>query len=95
MSDADIIAYAAAPGAPDEKAYQDAMIEDRRILVEKVFGSKPQKNVRSPVHLERLIFAIKSQFNLDSANARAPAPAGAEFVIGGSDIEPYGVAVWR
>jgi beta-galactosidase len=34
-------------------------------------------------------------FNLDSANARAPAPAGAEFVIGGSDIEPYGVAVWR
>ena len=34
-------------------------------------------------------------FNLDSANARAPAPVGAEFVIGGSDIEPYGVAVWR
>ena len=34
-------------------------------------------------------------FNLDSANARAPAPTGAEFVIGGSDIEPYGVAVWR
>lgn len=34
-------------------------------------------------------------FNLDSANARAPAPAGAEFVIGGSDIEPYGVTVWR
>lgn len=34
-------------------------------------------------------------FNLDSANARAPAPTGAEFVIGGSEIEPYGVAVWR
>ncbi|MCE2729492.1 MAG: beta-galactosidase [Sphingomonadaceae bacterium] len=34
-------------------------------------------------------------FNLDSVSARAPAPAGAEFVIGGSDIEPYGVAVWR
>jgi beta-galactosidase len=34
-------------------------------------------------------------FNLDSANARAPAPTGAEFVIGDSDIEPYGVAVWR
>jgi beta-galactosidase len=34
-------------------------------------------------------------FNLDSVSARAPAPKGAEFVIGGSDIEPYGVAVWR
>jgi beta-galactosidase len=34
-------------------------------------------------------------FNLDSVGARAPAPAGAEFVIGGSEIEPYGVAVWR
>lgn len=77
MSDADIIAYAAAPGAPGEKAYQDAMIEDRRIIVEKVFGSKPQKNVRSPVHLERLIYAIKSQFNLDSANTANPATATA------------------
>ncbi len=34
-------------------------------------------------------------FNLDSATAHAPAPVGAEFVIGGSEIEPYGVAVWR
>lgn len=34
-------------------------------------------------------------FNLDSAAARAPAPESAEFLIGGSDIEPYGVAVWR
>jgi len=77
MSDADIIAYAAAPGAPGEKEYQDAMIEDRRIIVEKVFGSKPQKNVRSPVHLERLIAAIKTQFNLDPANTAAPVTATA------------------
>ena len=69
MSDSDIMTYAAAPGASDEKMYQDAMLEDRRILVEKVFGSKPQKNVRSPVHLERLIAAIKLQFNLDQATA--------------------------
>ena len=34
-------------------------------------------------------------FNLASAHARAPAPEGADFVIGGLDIEPYGVAVWR
>ena len=69
MSDSDIMTYAVAQGAPGEKMYQDAMIEDRRILVEKVFGSKPQKNVRSPVHLERLIAAIKLQFNLDQATA--------------------------
>jgi len=69
MSDGDIQAYAAAAGAPDEQEYIKAMIEDRRILVEKVFGSKPQKNVRYPVHLDRLIAAIKSQFNLDQATA--------------------------
>jgi beta-galactosidase len=34
-------------------------------------------------------------FNLASETARAPAPAGANYIIGGADIEPYGVAVWR
>lgn len=34
-------------------------------------------------------------FNLASEIARAPAPAGANYVIGGTEIEPYGVAVWR
>jgi beta-galactosidase len=34
-------------------------------------------------------------FNLSSERAAAPAPQRAHFVIGGSEIEPYGVAVWR
>ncbi len=34
-------------------------------------------------------------FNLADTPARVPAPGDAEFVIGGSDIEPFGVAVWR
>jgi beta-galactosidase len=38
-----------------------------------------------------LIFA----FNLAGEAAPAPAPAHANYVIGGADIEPHGVAVWR
>lgn len=34
-------------------------------------------------------------FNLSSECAASPAPQGAAFVIGGAEIEPYGVAVWR
>jgi beta-galactosidase len=34
-------------------------------------------------------------FNLAGESARAPAHEGASYVIGGADIEPYGVAVWR
>ena len=64
MSDADIAAYAAAPGAPGADQYLKDMLEDRRILVEKVFLNRPQKNVRYPVHLDRLAHSIKSQFHL-------------------------------
>jgi beta-galactosidase len=34
-------------------------------------------------------------FNLAETHAHAPAPIGAVFVIGGAEIEPFGVAVWR
>jgi beta-galactosidase len=34
-------------------------------------------------------------FNLAGETANAPAPAGANYVIGGAAIEPYGVSVWR
>jgi beta-galactosidase len=34
-------------------------------------------------------------FNLADSAVVAPAPAAADFVIGGAEIEPYGVAVWR
>jgi beta-galactosidase len=34
-------------------------------------------------------------FNLADTPAKASAPDGAQFVIGGADIAPFGVAVWR
>jgi beta-galactosidase len=34
-------------------------------------------------------------FNLADISAKAPAPDGAQFVIGGADIAPFGVSVWR
>jgi beta-galactosidase len=34
-------------------------------------------------------------FNLAEASVSAPAPDGARFIIGGAEIEPFGVAVWR
>jgi hypothetical protein len=34
-------------------------------------------------------------FNLADIWAKAPAPDGTQFVIGGADIEPFGVSVWR
>ncbi len=34
-------------------------------------------------------------FNLADTPARVPAPVSVQFVIGGAEIEPFGVAVWR
>ncbi len=34
-------------------------------------------------------------FNVAGEVAHAPAPQGASYIIGGNEIEPYGVAVWR
>lgn len=34
-------------------------------------------------------------FNLADQPVHAPAPEGVDFVLGGGQIEPYGVAVWR
>jgi len=64
MSDEDIRHQFAADGAPNAEQYIQAVLEDRRILVEKVYLNKPQKNVRYPVHLERLLYAIRNGFQL-------------------------------
>ena len=64
LSDQDIRAKFTAPGSPDEEEYIQAVMEDRRILVEKVFLNKSLKSVRYPVHLDRLINAIRVSFNL-------------------------------
>jgi intein/homing endonuclease len=73
MGDEDIKAQFAADGAAGAEDYIKAILEDRRILVEKVFLNKPQKNVRYPVHLERVIFAVRTGFDLkeDSGSVTA------------------------
>ena len=66
LSDADIQERYRAEGCSKEVQEQyirDAM-EDRRILVEKVFNKKSLKNVRYPVHLHRLIDSIRVAFQL-------------------------------
>ena len=64
MSDDEIREQYAAEGASGAEQYIADVLEDRRILVEKVYQNKPQKTVRYPVHLDRLIHAIKYQFNM-------------------------------
>jgi beta-galactosidase len=39
--------------------------------------------------------ALSFAFNLSDQSAQAPAREDAEFVIGGRQIEPFGVSVWR
>ena len=66
MSDADIqTRYAAEGVAPEvQETYFKEAIEDRRIVVEKVFLKKSMKGVRYPVHLDRLINSIRVAFQL-------------------------------
>jgi len=66
LSDVDIRTQFAAEGVSTEAAeqYIKAIMNDRRIVVEKVFLNKPQKNVRYPVHIERTLYSLKAQFGL-------------------------------
>jgi DNA-directed RNA polymerase beta' subunit len=62
--DAKLAEHYAAEGAAGAAAYLDAAKNDRRILVEKVCGGRPNPMVRAPVHMERMIFRIRDQFGL-------------------------------
>lgn len=64
MSDEDLRTHYVAEGAAEADAYLRAAFADRKLLVEQVYGSKPQKNVRYPVHLERTLQAVRSGFGL-------------------------------
>lgn len=64
MDDAKLADHYAAEGASNAAAYLDAAKNDRRILVEKVCGHRPNPMVRAPIHLERMIFRIRDQFGL-------------------------------
>jgi DNA-directed RNA polymerase beta' subunit len=65
MSDDDIKAQFTADGDGREAAYIEAVLADRTMLVEKVFGKKMGSGVRYPVHLERMLFNVKASFKLD------------------------------
>ncbi len=54
----------AADGDSREAAYIQAVLADRKILAEKVFGGKSNKVVKYPVHLQRLLGSIHSEFKL-------------------------------
>lgn len=64
MDDAKLAEHYAAEGAANAAAYLEAAKNDRRILVEKVCGHRPNPMVRAPVHLERMIFRVRDQFDL-------------------------------
>ena len=69
MTDAQIHEGFVVPGAAAETqtAYINAVLEDSRMLVERVFRSRLEKadkqNVYYPVHLDRLIHTVARQFN--------------------------------
>jgi DNA-directed RNA polymerase II subunit RPB1 len=60
--DAKLAEHYVAEGAAGAAAYLEAAKNDRRILVEKVCGGRPNPMVRAPVHMERMIFRVRDQF---------------------------------
>lgn len=70
MSDEDIVA---AFGGEDAN-YIEALKADRKMIVENVFGFKPQKSVRSAVHLERTLFAFVQSFGLKAETGTVGTP---------------------
>jgi DNA-directed RNA polymerase II subunit RPB1 len=64
FSDEKLAAEYAAEGSANAGTYLAAAKADRALVVEKLFMGKPQKSVRYPVHLERLLYATKYAFNL-------------------------------
>ena len=83
MTDAQIKEQFAVPGAPApvQQAYIEAVLEDRRMLVERVFRSRLEKadkqNVYYPVHLDRLIHTVARQFEFTGKET----PATGEYII--------------
>lgn len=64
MSDEQIRTFYAAAGAATADDYLRDAFADRDLLVSHIYLFKPQKNVRYPVHLDRMICALKLQMNL-------------------------------
>ena len=78
MTDAEIREQFAVPDAKADvsKAYVDAVLDDRRVLVERVFQRRLEKadkqNVYYPVHLDRLTMTLAKQFEFTGKDKKAP-----------------------
>jgi DNA-directed RNA polymerase II subunit RPB1 len=59
--------------ADGDAEYLEAARRDRAMVVEQVFLNKPQRNVRYPVHLERIHDAITTSFGLVEGGATVSA----------------------
>ncbi len=64
LSDAEIAAEFTADGDGREAAYIESVKEDRRMMVEGVYGGKIGKAVKYPVPIDRMIKTIAHQFHL-------------------------------
>jgi DNA-directed RNA polymerase beta' subunit/intein/homing endonuclease len=81
LSEEEIRAQFTADGDGREAAYMEAILADRRMLVEGVFGGKVGKTVKYPVHLERLLYSTQNAFRLqtgDEGAAAEPKVTGSE-----------------
>jgi len=64
FDDAKIEDLFAADGAPDAAQYIADVKADRKMLVEKIFKDKPQKQVTYPVYLDRVMYPLRGPFGL-------------------------------
>lgn len=74
LSDEEIAAEFTADGDGREAAYIEAVKEDRRMLIEGVYGGKMGKMVKYPVPLERIRKSIITQFGLDKREEESAVP---------------------
>ncbi len=63
-NDAKILEEFVAEGAPGAQKYIEDVMADRKMLVEYVFQGKPQKNVKYPVYLDRIILSLRGPFHM-------------------------------
>ena len=78
MSDDDIRNQFTADGDGREAAYIEAVLADRRMLVEGVFGGKIGKAVKYPVHLERILYSTQNAFGLQQNGSETTKVTGSE-----------------
>jgi DNA-directed RNA polymerase subunit A" len=87
LSDAEMREVYATDGDAREEAYLQAAMTDRKMLVEGVFGSKMNKGVKYPVHLDRILRfgGIASAFRLAERTDASPSIVSAGEALDAQD----------